>query len=1230
MDAAHRGTEPPELRRATPMQADAPEAAHAQQQGKPSRDGAARGPVQTATGHATVVQKQEDETSPPTSADADAQALYEAMDGWGTDEERIFSLLEGKSVSHLKAVRTRYQARYGAALESDLSSDLGGTDLKRALSALYPALPLYARLQRHLSLWGDNEDAMVQVIESANAADLAEARGDARLRPLLKQELNHRQYYRVCKLIWPDETYRNVVELIRGAAGSFGDDEEIVYMAALELGAGDRARLWRENRQLFSYLSGYTDDPARIDPNSEYGRMQTMLTGTRAEALQAGMEAATEGLGTSDELLAAVAKETGEAAQDEAAIRSILAAGKMPGGAPLSEQKRAELQAALAQLGGVKEQLLSAQFEDGELKSDSFLGQLQGDVSEAELRAFSAQMGVSEFDRAKQMILGAPSLFGDDEDAIYRAIELVADPAMRQALMADREVQAALDDALNQEEKDRADSYASGDTFAIALHKIEQCDGFWGDDEAKLFTVLMSLGKDDRARLAGERPPEFLGTYEDLSKDEQDAVEEILRTGRLSTDTALRCASAGPGTDEQLIDQSFDRLQSGERFQHRLGYALSHGYTVSEEFVAADEQRDAIAAFQSVTSRLAPELATDDLNRALDHLLGAPTLMEYSHPEGAELTAFILRQRVIDKGSTRNGTFGEWFIDRFSDSGGASDEAEIAARSSYQQAVADGQVSDQELAVLGFLEKEFAGTHEEYLAAAGMVGEIASTVGAIAAAIIVTAVTGGTAGPGAAAALASYFGVSQTAVAATLAATAAGSAKVAIQETVGEEHYDAGESGAQDFLVGGVDGVMTVLSAGVAKSLQAAFSRMVGLRGAALTAEMSVSVVSATEVGMGQLGRRFATGGIRAGIEGMLGGAAGELVLTAMDEETWRKSLWDTVVSFGAALLRGAFIGGVTGVVTGGAMEALSFVVGKARLPGLLAQMQRAGVAPDRLDALTIDQARLVGRIDDALSKGNRERAVAMWRSLSKEIDADTATGIRKGLFQLDAGLDDAARMSPEDMISRVKSRITEAGDQTFELTYSDDQIRRLIDEGRARGLDDKTIEDWIFVGARKDKPKGGEVVKKHLGPDEVVEQMDNYVNDVALRGYPYLFESMEQFTAFKNDLRELLRSAGVPADDVRIQGSALRNPEARDIDVGVFLSDEAFHKLADDVLAPFKARAEAHPGTRAPKTTTNSSANSKMGVWNRILCQEWMATRSTRTYALWPMATELASTYRS
>ncbi|HZI11291.1 MAG TPA: XopAJ/AvrRxo1 family type III secretion system effector zeta toxin [Myxococcus sp.] len=79
---------------------------------------------------------------PYTQAQAakDAAALHDAMEGgvtgWGTDEDKVFKTLEGKTPDEVNKLRQAYKDHYRKDLDATVRKELGGDDLKRAEALL--------------------------------------------------------------------------------------------------------------------------------------------------------------------------------------------------------------------------------------------------------------------------------------------------------------------------------------------------------------------------------------------------------------------------------------------------------------------------------------------------------------------------------------------------------------------------------------------------------------------------------------------------------------------------------------------------------------------------------------------------------------------------------------------------------------------------------------------------------------------------------------------------------------------------------------------------------------------------------------------------------------------------------------------------------------------------------------------------------------------------------------
>ncbi|HWO23690.1 MAG TPA: hypothetical protein VNO30_33340, partial [Kofleriaceae bacterium] len=174
---------------------------------------------------------------------------------------------------------------------------------------------------------------------------------------------------------------------------------------------------------------------------------------------------------------------------------------------------------------------------------------------------------------------------------------------------------------------------------------------------------------------------------------------------------------------------------------------------------------------------------------------------------------------------------------------------------------------------------------------------IGATVAATVAAVVVTIATGGTLAPAAAAVLSAFSAG---------AASAITGAAIRDDDTFG--------SVARDFGAGAVDGAMSVAGAGLAARVVRGGAIGVSA-GQAATAAGGRSAAHA----VGSLGAKLAEGAI----DGAVGGAAGELFMTATDEATWDRGVSEAFAAMLAAVARGAVTGGVLGGAVGDAIGGL-------------------------------------------------------------------------------------------------------------------------------------------------------------------------------------------------------------------------------------------------------------------------------------------------------------------
>lgn len=161
----------------------------------------------------------------------------------------------------------------------------------------------------------------------------------------------------------------------------------------------------------------------------------------------------------------------------------------------------------------------------------------------------------------------------------------------------------------------------------------------------------------------------------------------------------------------------------------------------------------------------------------------------------------------------------------------------------------------------------------------------------------------------------------------------------------------------------------------------------------------------------------------------------------------------------------------------------------------------------------------------------------------------------------------------PDNRLNTVKTNLLTllAENPGFTLKLSDDEIRAVIQKGKSLSLSDEEINDFLLISSRE---------KKSIIATELMTQMDNW-KMIQQRGFPYLFSDMKTFTNFKMEVKKLLVKYGIPAGDIKVQGSSLRTSAAKDIDMAVFVSDSEFDAMAIKLREGIVSRTATNPKLR-------------------------------------------------
>jgi len=104
----------------------------------------------------------------------DAKTLYEAMEGWGTDEEPIILLTINRSNADRQQILKFYKSSYGEDAFKKLEDELGG-DLKKVVLGMFRTPLDYDcyELNKAMKGGGTDEEALIEIIATRNNETLA-------------------------------------------------------------------------------------------------------------------------------------------------------------------------------------------------------------------------------------------------------------------------------------------------------------------------------------------------------------------------------------------------------------------------------------------------------------------------------------------------------------------------------------------------------------------------------------------------------------------------------------------------------------------------------------------------------------------------------------------------------------------------------------------------------------------------------------------------------------------------------------------------------------------------------------------------------------------------------------------------------------------------------------------------------------------------------------------------
>jgi hypothetical protein len=119
------------------------------------------------------------------------------------------------------------------------------------------------------------------------------------------------------------------------------------------------------------------------------------------------------------------------------------------------------------------------------------------------------------------------------------------------------------------------------------------------------------------------------------------------------------------------------------------------------------------------------------------------------------------------------------------------------------------------------------------------------------------------------------------------------------------------------------------------------------------------------------------------------------------------------------------------------------------------------------------------------------------------------------------------------------------------DMWFSSREMLEMVRRGKELRVTNVEIEDMILNACRR----------REYSVRAMVEQLENW-EIVRKRGYPYLFEDLDEFRKFGEVLKGVAREWGLPAEEIYVQGSALRMVKPEDLDVAIMVGEREFEEL--------------------------------------------------------------------
>ena len=953
---------------------------------------------------------------------------------------------------------------------------------EEGLRLLWPALPLIDRLEVYDEGFREIEQAQIDVIRQASLKERDETQRQVASRLFaVYSKMSAKEEFEARDLMDSSEVAKGdtAVRMIQRG------DKDVVYDALMALDRIDRKFVFDQHSMELKKLFNH----------DEFNLVATLTHASEAQMIIARLRLATEGRRDDMEAVRAMVERAVALLTERQQLREARSARL------LTADDRARIDERLQELDDLDVLLQFKRTAKGDLKENTFMALLAD--AEDQQAAFGSHMNrLAQFasdrrafvlEAAKQRVL----ISGSNSDELRSILLTTHAPAekkgekrtdlkqweedvqFRKELLSDPQVHKVFV-GLRGSEQMHVLTALEGDAFDDALERLNQMKNaaLWGE----FFDLTRTIARNDGWRTRFEKTKtENWSLYASVSGEEREIMETILHdpergipiikllryTGRVST-----------------LKAAFANLQENERERLRTGWAMANHPYIGPR---TEQQDSSLAAFQKFEEELKKSQGSDKegYETVLAAVLGtAPTKSEMATGRGRYDAAAILAQRVEKRLGLASGIAAD-----FTETDETMDAAGRQFVALWLRLKDRPELSIVEYATLSRLYQQFEHRAEEFSEAAKAITDMAGTIAATLAGVVVVVATGGAATPAVVA----------------MAATAGAAGGFVAREAFGGDYYNAMSSeGGRALLLDSINGALAVLSG----SLAARGVELMGLSGRALAQGVVRVGEGAVQEAAQSLGRKALVSGVEAALDGLISGAISEAAVTFTDDRTWREGIMEGLAQVGKSALLGGLFGLAGGAVLGSAMPVVGHALGGLRKALTAGALEKSLIHAGMGDILKTAQAAarsgdahavemLISQMESHLAA---EDAALLRQQLREELTevlghppgraevAKEQEALLKASGARDEGLAHAELEAELDIVSHSEPQISTEHGYVDEVDLGNGHTWRRTEEGTWCRFTKKSLCGTKIPTARK---MSAEALERARFADEVSKALD-------------------------------------------------------------------------------------------------------------------------------------------